>query len=169
VPVTVVVRRIGVAAIAFAVCALAGCSGGSDTRRLDKPEYLRRIRAIERSGAAQRAWRLSGQIAAHDPPLSRASCRARTKELDDTLDVVLRRVERLRPPAEVEPLQRQFVAAARTSLRIVGRAADDVAAGRLHCGRPLNRRIHGLHSTARMRAVLRAYVERGYTFGLNSD
>jgi hypothetical protein len=167
--VTVVVRRIGVAAFAFAVCALAGCSGGSDSKRLDKPEYLRQIRAIDQSDLAGRAWRLSDEIAARYPPLSRASCRARTKELDDTFGAILRRVERLRPPAEVEPLQRRFVAAAHTSLRVVGRAADDVAAGRLQCGRPFTRRVYGLQSTARMQAVLRAYAEHGYTFGLNSD
>jgi len=45
----------------------------------------------------------------------------------------------------------------------------DVVAGRLHCGRPLNRRISGLRSSDRAEAVLRAYARRDYTIGLNSD
>jgi hypothetical protein len=83
--------------------------------------------------------------------------------------MIVDRIEQLRPPAEVEQLQRQFVAAARESIRVLGKAADDVAAGKLHCGRPLNRRISGLRSSDRAKAVLRAYARRDYTIGLNSD
>jgi hypothetical protein len=52
---------------------------------------------------------------------------------------------------------------------VLARAADDVAADRLHCGRPLHRRITGLRSSHRAEAVLRTYAKRGYTIGLNSD
>jgi hypothetical protein len=54
-------------------------------------------------------------------------------------------------------------------VRAVGRADGDVAAGKLHCGSSMNRRIYGLRSTKRAEAVLRAYARRGYVLGLNSD
>jgi hypothetical protein len=155
--------------IVLVVCALTapGCGGG--TKRLDKREYVRQMRAIEESREARRAWRLYDNVVLTQPPLPQAGCRARTHELHRTLETIVARVERLRAPAEVEQLQRQFVAAARESMRVLGQAADDVAADRLHCGRPLGRRIGGLRSNHRAEAVLRAYAKRGYTIGLNSD
>ena len=127
------------------------------------------MRAIEESGAARKAWRLYDQVVLTQPALPQASCRSRTKELHRTLEMILGRIERLSPPAEVDQLQRQFAAAARDSVRVLGQAADDVAAGKLQCGRSLNRRISGLRSSHRAEAVLRAYAKRGYSIGLNSD
>jgi hypothetical protein len=150
------------------VCALATCGCGG-TKRLDKSEYVRQIRAIDESGAALRAWRLYDEVVLTQPPLPHASCRARTEELHRTLETIVGRVERLRPPREVEQLQRQFVAAARASVGMLGHAADDVAAGKLQCGMPLSRRITGLRSNRHLEAVLVAYARRGYTTGLNSD
>jgi hypothetical protein len=156
------------AAIVLIVCVLAACSCGG-ARRLDKDAYIRQMRAIEDSESAQTAWRLYDDVVLTQPPLPQARCRARTNELHRTLEMIIARIERLRPPAEVEQLQRQFVAAARQSIGVLGKAADDVAAGRLHCGRPLNRRISGLRSNDRAEAALRAYARRHYTIGLNSD
>jgi hypothetical protein len=157
------------AAIVLIVCVLAACSCGSGSKRLDKREYIRQMRAIEESGPARRAWRLYDKVVLTQPPLPQASCRSRTNELHRTLETIVARIEQLRPPAEVEELQRQFVAAARESIGVLGKAADDVAADRLHCGRPLHRRISGLRSNGRAETVLRAYAKRGYTIGLNSD
>ena len=157
------------AAIVLVVCALVACSCGSGTERLDKREYIRQMRAIEDSSAARRAWRLYDKVLLTQPPLRQAGCRARTNELQRILETIVDRIEQLRPPAEVEQLQRQFLAAARESTRVLGKAADDVAAGKLHCGRPLTHRISGLRSSHRAEAVLRAYAKRGYTIGLNSD
>jgi outer membrane murein-binding lipoprotein Lpp len=157
------------AAIILAICVLGACSCGAGTKRLDKREYIRQLRAIEDSGSARRAWRLYGEVVLTQPALPQAACRARTNELHRTLGTIVARIEQLRPPAEVEQLQRQLIAAARESMRALGKAADDVAAGRIQCGRPLNRRISGLRSSHRAAAVLRAYAKRGYTIGLNSD
>src|ERR671933_782780 len=117
----------------------------------------------------------SGRVAAAAAPSGSTSAstsdscgRSRTadrRELRGTLETIVDRIEQLRPPAEVEQLQRQFVAAARESIRVLGKAADDVAAGTLHCGRPLTRRISGLRSNERAEAVLRAYAKRDYTIG----
>jgi hypothetical protein len=157
------------AAIALAICVLGACSCGGGTKRLEKREYIRQLRAIEDSGSARTAWRLYDNVVLTQPPLPQARCRARTNELHRTLETIVDRIEQLRPPAEVEQLQRQFVAAARESTQVLGKAAADVAAGRLHCGRPLTRRISGLRSNDRANAVLRAYAKRDYTIGLNSD
>jgi hypothetical protein len=145
------------------------CSCGSGTERLDKDAYIRQMRAIEDSSAGRRAWRLYDNVVLTQPQLPQARCRARTNELHRTLETVVERNEQLRPPAEVEQLQQQFVAAARESIRVLGKAAGDVAAGRLHCGRPLSHRISGLRSNDHAEAVLRAYARRDYTIGLNSD
>lgn len=153
--------------IVIGVCVLVGCNSGGGTKRLDKHDYLDALRAIEASDTAQRASRLFFEVVA-DPSLPQRSCRVRTTELHDALGKIVGRVEGLRPPAEVAPLQRRFVAAARDSVRAVGRAAGDVDAGKLHCGRPLNRRIYGLRSTARAQAVLRELAGRGYVLGLNA-
>jgi hypothetical protein len=155
-------------AIVLAVCVLATCSCGG-TKRLDKDEYVRQMRAIDESGAAWRAWRLYDEVVLTQPPLPHASCRARTEELHRMVERIVDRIARLRPPREVEQLQRQFVAAARESVRVLRHAADDVAADKLRCGRPLSRRITGLRSNHRLEAVLVAYARRGYTTGLNSD
>jgi hypothetical protein len=150
------------------VCLLVTCSCGA-TKRLDKTEYVRQMRAIEDSRAARRAWRLYDNVVLTQPRLPQARCRARTHELHRTLETIVARIEQLRPPSEVEQLQQQFVAAAHESVRVVGHAADDVAAQKLRCGRPLSRRITGLRSNDRLEAVLLAYGRRGYTIGLNSD
>jgi hypothetical protein len=155
-----------VSAVVIGVWVLAGCNSGG-TKRLDKHDYLTELRAIEASDTARRASTLFFEVVA-DPPLPQRSCRARTKELHQALDTIVGRVERLRPPADVAQPQRQFVAAVRESVRAVGRAAGDVAAGDLHCGRPLNRRIYGLRSTKRAQAVLRQLAKRGYILGLNA-
>lgn len=157
------------AAIVLAICVLGACSCGGGTKRLDKREYVRQLRAIEDSESARTAWLLYDDVVLTQPPLPQARCRARTNELHRTLETIVDRIEQLRPPAEVEQLQRQFVAAARESIRVLGKAAADVAAGKLDCGRPLNRRISGLRSNDRAEAVLRAYARRDYTIGLNSD
>ena len=155
------------AVVVIGVCVLAGCSSGGGTKRLDKNDYLSALRAIEASDTARRASRLFFEVVA-DPSLPQRSCRVRTNELHYVLGKIVTRVERLRPPADVAQLQRRFVAAARDSVRVVGRAAGDVAAGKLHCGRPLNRRIYGLRSTMRAQAVLRELAKRGYILGLNA-
>jgi hypothetical protein len=69
----------------------------------------------------------------------------------------------------VADLQRRFVSAARESADLVGRAAGDATAGRLRCGRQMNRRIYGLPSTDRIDRMLIELREKGYIIGLNSQ
>jgi hypothetical protein len=157
----------GTGVVVIGVCMLAGCSSGGGTKRFNKHDYLDALRAIEASNTARRASRLFFEVVV-EPSLPQRSCRVRMNELHDALGKIVGRVERLRPPAEVAQLQRRFVAAARDSVRVVGRAAGDVAAGKLHCGRRLNRRIYGLRSTARAQVVLRELAKRGYILGLNA-
>jgi hypothetical protein len=160
--------RLTPVAIFVAVCSLAACGSTAPTKRLGKMEYLRQINEIASSDDARTATRLFDKIVV-ELPQRKGSCLARTRELEQVLDRLVDRVEGLSPPEEVAQLQRQFVDAARESVRTVGKAADELGAGKLHCGRSMNRRIYGLPSTERAEAVLGGYAKRGYVFGLNSQ
>jgi hypothetical protein len=65
-------------------------------------------------------------------------------------------------------LQNEFVAAARESVAAVHDAGEDVEAGGLTCGTPMNQRIYGLASTTRAQRVIMELGRKGYIFGLNS-
>jgi hypothetical protein len=146
---------------------LGGC-GGSAAKPLDRKEYLQQIREISAGDEARTASRLFFELVA-DPPLPQEPCRERARNFHEALGTIVDAVEQLDPPADMALLQRQFVEAARQSVRAVGQAADDVGTGKLRCGRAMNRRIYGLASTQQAEGVLREYAKHGYVFGLNSQ
>jgi hypothetical protein len=104
-----------------------------------------------------------------DPGLPQPACAAKAREFHDELERIVDDVAALRPPNDVQALQDRFVSAAGESVATVGRAADEVAAGKLRCGTPMNRRIYGLASTRRAEQVLQDLARKGYVFGLNSS
>jgi hypothetical protein len=71
-------RRVS-AAIVLAICVLGACSCGGGSKRLDKREYIRQMRAIEDSESARTAWRLYDNVVLTQPPLPQARCRARAR------------------------------------------------------------------------------------------
>jgi hypothetical protein len=164
---TPLTTRLAPVAIVVAV-GLAGCTSTTPAKRLGKEAYLRQLNEIASGYDARRATRLFDKIVV-EPPQQRGSCLARTRELEQVLDRLVDRLEGLGPPEEIAQLQGQLVDASRESIRSVGEAAEEVSAGRLQCGRPMNRRIYGLPSTERAQAVLDEYAKRGYVFGLNSQ
>jgi hypothetical protein len=85
------------------------------------------------------------------------------------LDTIVDDVDDLEPPKEVQGLQDEFVDAAHATIAAVHVARQDVEAGRLRCGTPLNQRIYGLPSTERAEQVLMDLGRKGYVFGLNSQ
>ena len=148
------------ALLVIAVCvvglSLPGCGGDS---RLSKTEYEAAVLGIVRDLEPE-AVRLFFDIVANDYP--RRECATKTARFHGVLEKIVDRVEALRPPLEVAALQTRFLAAARTSVDEVGKAAADVRGGRLSCGQPLNGRIYGLPSTERAERLLDEYRKRGY-------
>ena len=138
---------------------LAGCGGGG---RLTKQEYRQEVLRPQQTLGVE-AGRLFFQLVGR--PLPRATCAAKARRFHAALEQIVAQVERLKAPQEIAALQARFVREARVSVALVGRAAADVAAGRLACGQPLNRRIYGLPSTERAEAVLEELQRRGYVFG----
>ena len=92
-----------------------------------------------------------------------------TRRFHRSIGEIVDEVAALSPPRDAEGIQRRFVSAARVSVGVVGRAARDVEAGRLRCGRPMNRRIYGLPSTRRAEQALSELADKGYAIGSNSD
>jgi hypothetical protein len=161
------VRVIGAAGL-LALCLVVGGCGSSESPRLSHDEYLQRIREITSGRAAGTASRLFIKLVV-EPGLPAPTCGATASLFHSNVDKVISEVAALSPPNGVADLQRRFVSAARESSDMVGRAAADAAAGRLHCGRPMNRRIYGLPSTDRIDTMLIELREKGYIIGLNSQ
>jgi hypothetical protein len=143
----------------------AGCG---ETGRLSKGDYVARLRAIESSQAARDATRLFTNVVLEYPRLARPQCSSTLQTFERTLESIVDDVDDLRPPAEVQQLQDEFVAAARDSVAAVHDAGQDVAARRLTCGMPMNRRIYGLASTDQAEQVLMELGRKGYIIGSNS-
>jgi hypothetical protein len=161
------VRVIGAAGL-LALCFVVGGCGSSESPRLSHDEYLQRLREITSGRAAGTASHLFIKLVV-DPGLPTPTCGATARLFHSSVDEVISEVAALRPPTDAADLQRRFVSAARESADLVGRAAADATAGRLRCGRQMNRRIYGLPSTDRIDRMLIELREKGYIIGLNSQ
>ena len=160
-------RVIGAAGL-LALCFVVGGCGSSESPRLSHDEYLQRLREITSGRAAGTASHLFIKLVV-DPGLPTPTCGATARLFHSSVDEVISEVAALSPPTDVADLQRRFVSAARESADLVGRAAGDATAGRLRCGRQMNRRIYGLPSTDRIDRMLIELREKGYIIGLNSQ
>jgi len=150
------VRVTGAAGL-LALCFVVGGCGSSESPRLSHDEYLQRIREITSDQAARTASRLFIKLVV-EPGLPASTCGSTARLFHSNVD-----------ENDVADLQRRFISAARESSDLVGRAAADATAGRLRCGRPMNRRIYGLPSTDRIDRMLIELREKGYIIGLNSQ
>jgi hypothetical protein len=147
-----------VVAVAAAAVLASGC--GSSDGRLSKQEYVEQIRSLEASEEAREATDVYTKMAAFELP--QAECAAKARTLHGDLEAIVDRVDALRPPAEVQRLQDEFVAAGRETVDTVGGLARTIADGDLRCGEPFNRRAYGLPSTQRAEDVIDELVRRGY-------
>jgi hypothetical protein len=145
---------------------LATACGGAE--RLSKGEYVDRLRTIESSTTAQNATRLFDSLVVDDPHLVQPRCASAMQTFERRLDAIVDDVEDLRPPKEAQGLQNEFVDAARDTIAAVHAAGEDVEAGRLSCGTPMNHRIYGLAPTKRAERVIMELGRKGYLIGLNS-
>jgi hypothetical protein len=101
--------------------------------------------------------------------LPRAQARpAKAHTLHQDLDEILDEVDALRPPADVQSIQNEFVSAGRETVDTIGGLAQEVEDGRLACGQAFNQRAYGLPSTARAQRAIEELGRHGYLIGLNS-
>jgi hypothetical protein len=142
----------------LAIALLAGC-GHSQPKALTHAQPDAALDAIVYSPTLQRADREFMELAAGMPS---AACPVEARAFADDTDDLVESVAELRPPPDAENLQRLFVPSARRTAHLLDRLADDVAAGRVACGRPWNRRAYGLRSTVAAERALRAFAPRGY-------
>jgi len=130
---------------------------------LTHEQYQQAIIAILNSDDMRSASRLFTDTVATEHGL--AQCTEKVRSFHGHLRSIVSEVEQLRPPADAVEGQRDFLAGAAESVRLVGVAADDVDTGTLTCGRELNKRIYGLASTERAEAALSKLEKSGYFFG----
>ena len=100
--------------------------------------------------------------------LSQPDCADKARAFHGELAKLVARVDRLRPPRDVERLHEQFLDAARVSVAEIGRLADEVGRGKVRCGEEYNARAYGLPSTERAERVVQELGRRGYPLGLNA-
>ena len=142
------------------IAALSGC-GGDGGARLSHDEYRAELENLafsspEMQDAQRRFFELaSGSVTATE-------CRDGARAFAEDVRALIEAVDRLTPPRDAEDLQPRLVAAARRTSQQLDELADDVAAGRVACGRPWNARAYGLPSTEEFLRVLDAYERRGY-------
>lgn len=162
-------RRVVGAAVLLSTSVLLGaCGEANDDRRGQQPvqaaltheQYQQEIQRILGSDDSRMASRLYFDTVA--TAYATDECSAKVRQFHDHLRSIIRQVEGLEPPPDVDDVQREFLGEAQESVRLVGVAADDVSTGELRCGRPLNERIFGMPSTTRAEAALAKLEDRGY-------
>jgi len=146
---------------------VAGC--GASGGRLSKQEYLDRIRALESGELAREATDVFTKMALDDPALPQAECAAKAHTLHQDLDEIVDEVDALRPPADVQSIQNEFVSAGRETVDTIGGLAQEVENGQLACGQAFNQRAYGLPSTARAQRAIEELGRHGYRLGSNSE
>jgi hypothetical protein len=134
---------------------LTACGGTAD--RLSKPEYARRLQAIERSDEPSTGSFFD--IAGHDLP--RSLCVSETRDLQRALQKIVDDARALSPPEELKSIHDELLLNAQQSVDAVGAAADKVARGELRCGEDMNRTIYGMPSTDRAEQALQQLARRG--------
>jgi hypothetical protein len=151
--------------LATSALLFSGCGNGS-AKPLTHDQYLFALRQIEASPMARDVDRRFFQLAAGD--VSREECRTGTRTFADDVRNIVDAIARLHPPRDAADLQRRLVVSAGRAADLLDQLADDVAAGRVACGMPWNRRAYGLPSTAEAERVLAEYARRGYLLDYNS-
>jgi hypothetical protein len=136
-----------------------GCGTGEQkSKPLTKEGYQQGIQEIVLG--SQYAGQLFGDLVTGARPQS--ECAQKAQAFHRESERILSEVEALSPPEDVADLQDEFVDAARDSVDKIGEAADNVEAGKLACGEPLNRAIYGLASTERAERALKQIQSKGY-------
>jgi hypothetical protein len=149
--------------LALAVLVAAGCAGGG---RLSKDEYIAKLRALEASGLTRDTTNLFTKMAAYVLP--QGECITDARAFHSDLQTIVDEVHGLNPPAEVQKIQDDFVAAGQDTVDVVGQLVREIEAGKLKCGQDFNRRAYGLPSTDRAQRAIDELGKLGYRIGSNS-
>lgn len=142
----------------------AGCAGSGG--RLTKDEYVTRLRALESSDLVRHATDLYTNMAAFVLP--QEECVSKVRSFHSDLQDIVDLVHALRPPAEVQQIQDDFVDAGQETVDTIGRIQKEIEDGTLKCGEAFNRRAYGLSSTKRAQRAIDELGRKGYLIGLNA-
>lgn len=161
-------RVAGVGAMLGALFMLGACGSNSQSAS-DEPtgrpalthaQYQAALTEVVTSKDTRAASQLFLESVASD--YQGEPCSEKVHALEKSLAAMVQQVVDLEPPPDAEDQHRDFLAAAKESVRLVGVAADDVADGNLSCGSALNKRIYGLPSTTRAEKAIEVLESRGY-------
>jgi hypothetical protein len=149
-------RRSIIVAWLTAVVVASGCGEGEAP--LSKSDYQAAILAV-RDDVAEPTELYTELVVGSR---SREECAAGVATLEEQVDALVERVAELRPPAQVEAIQDDFVAAARGSVDRIGDVREDVEGGDVSCGAELNRELYGMPSTREAERAIVRLERRGY-------
>ncbi len=153
-------RAVAVVASVTAVAA-CGCGGEEDSAgegRLTKAEYQAEILAVIEDSAEPTG--LYTDLVVESRPPER--CAEGVAALEDQVGGLIDRIAALRPPAEVQAVHADFIAAARISVDRIGAVRERVAVGDVSCGRELNDELYGLPSSNEAERAIARLERRGY-------
>jgi hypothetical protein len=160
---------IGAAVLSTAALAsLAGCGGGANsTTSASSGPRLTRAKYNAEGLRLARRYDLGPDRIYYDfvsRNLARPKCANEVARFQAELAAMLAQARALRPPAAIAGLHRQLIDAASSFLHQVRTAQKRVAAGKLGCGEPVNRRIYGAYSASPIDRIMMKLQLRGYLF-----
>jgi hypothetical protein len=145
----------------LAVVAVAAFGCGDEEKeepRLSKADYQNEILAVLEDSDEPTVLYTDLVVEQRSPE----ECAAGVAKLHDQIDALIDRVAELTPPENAQPIQDDFVAAARRSVDQIGEAEEKVAAGDVSCGMELNDELYGMQSTDEAERAIARLERRGY-------
>jgi TolA-binding protein len=145
----------------LALVALVAFGCGSEEKeeaRLSKAQYQDELLAV--LGDSDEPTTLyTDLVVEHRSP---EDCAAGVAKLQDQIDALIDRVAELTPPENAQPIQDDFVAAARRSVDQIGEVQKQVAAGDVSCGMELNDELYGMPSSNEAERAIARMERAGY-------
>ena len=145
--------------LAVVAVAAFGCGSDDDEEpRLSKADYQDEILAVLEDSNEPTSLFTDLVVEERSPE----DCAVGVATLEDQLDDLIDRVAELSPPEAVQPIQDDFVAAARRSIERIGEVQEEVAAGDVSCGMELNDELYGMQSSNEAERAIARLERRGY-------
>jgi hypothetical protein len=149
-----------IAALSVAVLAASGCGSEEEQQaRLSKADYQDELLAVLEDSDEPTILYTDLVVESRPPD----ECAEGVATLHDQIEALVDRVDELEPPEGVQPIQDDFVAAARRSLDRIDAVREEAAAGQVRCGEELNAKLYGLASSADAERAIARLERRGYT------
>ena len=145
--------------LAVVAAAAFGCGGEEKAEsRLAKADYQNEILAVLEDSDEPTVLYTDLVVEQRSPE----DCAAGVAKLQDQIDALIDRVADLTPPEAAQPIQDDFVAAARRSVDQIGEVEEKVAAGDVSCGMELNKQLYGMQSSNEAERAIARLERRGY-------